>query len=381
VTVKAKSMGAADLDADPVGVKVYHGGDLAAAASRFPRATRPWLDLSSGINPVPYPVGDLSPACWARLPQSSDVRGLEHAAALAYGARDTAMVVAAPGAQALIQWLPRLRSAKRVGILGFTFAEHQARWQASGAKVEIVSRLEALEAFDVAVIVNPNNPDGRLVPQDGLMALVGRLARHGGLLIVDEAFMDARPTGDSLVPKLPREGAVVLRSFGKLYGLAGLRLGFLVASPSVAMEMRDALGAWAVSGPAVEIGRKALADGAWREQALARLNRDAARLDALLGAAGFAIEGGTLLFRLARHADAAGWFARLGEAGILVRPFAEQQSWLRFGLPSAQHDWRRLVSALGIHDRGSATSYPNSAADASSQDQKLPARERMTDIS
>jgi len=374
-------MGAADLGADPVGGRVYHGGDIAAAASRFPRATRPWLDLSTGINPIAYPVGELSAACWARLPEPSDVRALEQAAALAYRAPGAAMVVAAPGAQALIQWLPRLRVAKRVGVLGFAYAEHQARWRASGATVEIVGRLEALEAFDVAVIVNPNNPDGRLVPQDRLVVLARLLARCGGLLVVDEAFMDAQPAGGSLIPALTGEGTVVLRSFGKLYGLAGLRLGFLIAAPPVAMEMRDALGAWAVSGPAVDIGRRALSDRAWREQAVARLQRDAARLDALLSAAGFAIEGGTLLFRLARHSDASGWFARLGEAGILVRPFIAQPSWLRFGLPGAERDWRRLARALGIYERGSATSHPNSAAEAWSQDQKLPAKERMTDIS
>ena len=315
--------------------EVYHGGELAAAALRFPQAPRPWLDLSTGINPIPYPVGDLSPECWMRLPESTDIRSLEDMAAVAYGARDAAIVVAAPGAQALIQWLPHLLTARRVGILGFTYAEHRARWRAGGAKVEIVSRLEALDAFDVAVVVNPNNPDGRLVAQDQLAALAGRLARRGGFLVVDEAFMDSAPAGASLVPTLPRTGAVVLRSFGKLHGLAGLRLGFAVASTSVASVIRDALGAWAISGPTIEIGRRALVDTSWRERTLARLQRDAARLDALLVAAGFAIEGGTPLFRLARHADAAGWFARLAVAGVLARPFAERPDWLRFGLPGA----------------------------------------------
>ena len=193
---------------------VYHGGDLAAARLRFAHAPRPWIDLSTGINPHAYPVGKLPRSAWTRLPEPSAIRALEAVAASAYGARDADGVVAAPGTQALIQWLPRLIGARRVGILGFTYAEHEASWRAAGASVATVDGIEALGGHDVAVVVNPNNPDGRRIAPQALAELAARLARKGSALIVDEAFMDAEPVAHSLVPRLPATGsggAAVLR--------------------------------------------------------------------------------------------------------------------------------------------------------------------------
>ncbi|MBV9567348.1 MAG: aminotransferase class I/II-fold pyridoxal phosphate-dependent enzyme, partial [Hyphomicrobiales bacterium] len=181
-----------------------------------------------------------------------------------------------------------------------------------------------------------------------LLAMLGaRLARSGGTLIVDEAFMDAEPFAHSLVPELPLGNSVVLRSFGKFYGLAGLRLGFAIASPALAERVRRGLGPWAISGASLEIGSRALADRAWRERAITRLAKGAARLDAMLEHAGFEIIGGTCLFRLARHPHATAWFQRLGRQGIWVRSFpSAREDWLRFGQPGAAADWRRLEAAL-----------------------------------
>jgi cobalamin biosynthetic protein CobC len=325
----------------------YHGGDIAAARRHFPAAPEPWIDLSTGINPEPYPVGDLPLSAWARLPEPAAVAGVEAAAAAAYGAVSADAVVAAPGTQAVIQWLPRLVPARRVGILGPTYAEHERSWRAAGREVAVVGSLADLAGFDAAIVVNPNNPDGRLVPAADLAAASAAMP-PGGCLVVDEAFMDVVSPGESLVPVLPPRGAVVLRSFGKTFGLAGLRLGFAVASPDLALSLRAALGPWAVSGPAAAIGRRALADRAWLSGAVARLERDAARLDASLRRAGFGIVGGTPLYRLASHDDAEGWFERLGRAGILVRPFVERPAWLRFGLPGEDVAWARLAAALGV---------------------------------
>jgi cobalamin biosynthetic protein CobC len=324
---------------------VAHGGDLDEARRRFPEAPEPWIDLSTGINPIAYPLPPLAPDVWTRLPQVSELRSLEAVAARAYGIAPGAEVVAAPGTQALIQWLPRVFPAKRVGISRTTYEEHAATWRASGAMVESIEDPGALAEFDVAVLVNPNNPDGRLIAPADLQPLAQHFAWKGGLLVIDEAFMDVTPD-QSFVPRIAPRGTIILRSFGKVFGLAGLRLGFAIAGLELAQSLRRALGPWPVSGPAIGIGTQALDDIHWLMRATERLSRDAARLDDLLGRAGFTIHGGTILFRLAVHPDAAGWFERLGRAGILVRRFDPRPDQLRFGLPGSDEAWQRLSTVF-----------------------------------
>jgi cobalamin biosynthetic protein CobC len=327
---------------------VYHGGDLGAARQQFPDAPAPWLDLSTGINPVPYPVDAISPMALRRLPDATDVTRLQTAAAQAYGARSAQQIVCTPGSQAAIQWLPQIINARRVAILGFGYQEYLAIWRAADAEVIVTQALDGLTqpGVDLAIVVNPNNPDGRLVDPLALADVAVQMARRGGMLVVDEAFMDVMRPNASVVPHLPDHGALVLRSFGKAYGLAGLRLGFAVAQIDLADKLRAALGPWAVSGPAIEIGVAALSDGAWLAQAVTRLEKDAARLDVLLITAGFNIVGGTPLFRLAKHPRAAQWFETFARQGILTRPFPERREWLRFGLPDSQTDWTRFEDAV-----------------------------------
>jgi cobalamin biosynthesis protein CobC len=315
-----------------------HGGELGEIARRFPEAPAPWLDLSTGINPVAYPIGILPAESWSRLPSHERLQALIDAASLRYGVSDRATIVAAPGTQLLIQLLPRLVPRSRVAVLGPTYEEHQACWARHGHDVNVVASLDAAAGADIVIVVNPNNPTGRLIPRS-------ELARHDGVLIVDEAFADFLPPAASLAIDRP-ERTIVLRSFGKAYGLAGLRLGFALADQPIAAQLRSELGPWAVSGPALEIGRKALADTAWLEAAARRLDSDGRRLEELLRAAGFAILGGTPLFRLARHADVPGTVERLGRHGIHVRAFANHPDWLRFGLPGSDASFHRLAGAL-----------------------------------
>jgi cobalamin biosynthetic protein CobC len=333
------------MDGDPW----YHGGNLKAAMRIFPDAPLPWIDLSTGINPLPYPVGLLPESVWSRLPEPSDLAALEAAARVAYGVKPGRTLVAAPGTQSIIQWLPRLAPARRVGILGFTYGEHENSWRMAGSEVRCVDDPADLMQFDIGVVVNPNNPDGRFVPPDHLIQIAQALDRRGGLLIVDEAFIDMLDPALSLAPELPISGAMVLRSFGKTYGLAGLRLGFAVTSPQLGRVLRAALGSWAISGPAIELGRRALADGVWRAEMVSKLHELGARLDRLLTGANFDVVGKTPLFRLARHDDAARWFERLARAGILTRPFLGRPIWLRFGLPVEEADWQRLATALAAN--------------------------------
>ncbi len=323
-----------------------HGGNLDEARRRFPQAPEPWLDLSAAASPYAYPFGELSPEAFARLPEETELRRLEAAAAEFYGAADAAWVAAAPGTQALIQWLPQILRARRVGILDFTFSEHARAWRNVGANVRICEKLDELADMEVAVVVNPNNPDGRLVPAEALADLAKRVARHGGFLVVDEAFTDFLAREVSLIPVLPAEGAIVLRSFGKTFGLAGLRLGFAVAAPEVCTKLRAALGPWPVSGAAIAIGRKAFADRAWLAAIRVRLATDAVELDAIVAKAGFTPVGGTPLFRLVEHPEAAAMFDRLGRAGIWVRRFAKRPEWLRFSLLSETGALRRLAAAF-----------------------------------
>ena len=322
------------------GEPVLHGGDLGAVRRRFPQATEPWLDLSTGINPVAYPLGAIAAEAWSRLPSRGDEEALRAVAAKRFGVRDPAMIVAAPGTQALIQLLPRLVPKGRVAIVGPTYEEHAVSWRRPGHDVRVVGDLAETKTYDVAVVVNPDNPTGRLLSATELRA-------SKATLVVDEAFIDFLPASASLAGDLP-SNAIVLRSFGKTYGLAGLRLGFAIARPDLAARLREELGPWAVSGPALAIGAAALADTAWLRSTAARLKNDGTQLDTMLAKAGFVLLGGTPLFRLAQHDEAAKLVERLGQQGIHVRAFPHQPCWLRFGLPGSDTAFRRLGAALGI---------------------------------
>jgi cobalamin biosynthetic protein CobC len=324
--------------------RIWHGGDLDEARRLFPQAPEPWIDLSTGINPIAYPVPSLPASLFERLPSPADHRDLEAAAAEAYGATDPAMVVAAPGTQVLISLLPHLRPRSRVAVLGPTYAEHAHSWRKAGHDVADVATVDRLDGTDVLVVVNPNNPDGRLLKRETLLRLADDLRSRGGWLVVDEAFADFEP-GESLVP-VPPANAVVLRSFGKTYGLAGLRIGFALAPGQIATKLRSALGPWAVSGPAMETGRKALRDRAWLEAARAARAADARRLDALLSSVSGAPLQGTSLYRLLESPRAPELFRVFGEHGIWVRRFEYSLNLLRFGLPGTEAEWQRLETVL-----------------------------------
>ena len=321
-----------------------HGGRLGAARTFYPDAPAPWLDLSTGINPWSYPVPALAPEAWSRLPDPDTVRALERAAAAAFGVEDPARVAAAPGSEALIRRLPSLLPASRIGVPARTYGGHAEAWRLAGATCLTGATCLAGDAgaVDLRVVVNPNNPDGLALTPDQVLGLTG------DWLIVDEAFAD----NDPALSVAPLAGApgherlIVLRSFGKFYGLAGARLGFLISEPALAARVRQTLGDWAVSGPAIAVGLAAYADLAWAAHARRRLTQDAARLDALLHGGGFEVAGGTSLFRLTRATDAPRRFEVLARAGILTRPFPWDETLIRFGLPGPEPDWLRLADAL-----------------------------------
>ena len=332
-------------------VPLAHGGNLGAARQQFPGAPEPFVDLSTGINPHAYPVPRLSAEVFTRLPEPAAARRLSAIAAKAYGALSPTHVVAAPGTQILLPLVAALVPPGRAAVLGPTYAEHVRVAALVGHGASEVTDIGGLADADLAIIVNPNNPDGRIFRKDVLLAVADQQKHRGGLLVVDEAFMDVGPADASLGGDAARGNIVVLRSFGKFFGLAGLRLGFALAAPEIAAQLDASLGPWAVAGPAIAIGEAALADVSWADATRESLRRGAQRLDEMLTSAGLEVIGGTSLFRLVRATAASGLFHHLGRAGILVRRFAEQPTWLRFGLPGSEDAWFRLRSALAAFPR------------------------------
>lgn len=317
-----------------------HGGDLDRAMARFGAGR--WLDLSTGINPRPYPLPRLPRRAWTALPTSSEIAALEATAREAYGAGVAPVALA--GAQAAIQLVPRLRPPGRACVLGPTYNEHAGALAAQGWQVRETGDLDGLHGADLAIVVNPNNPDGRR----RTMASLLELSRRVGLLVVDESFVDAEPEL-SLAAALDArtDNLVLLRSFGKFYGLAGLRLGFALTGDRLAADLRRLAGPWAVSGPAIAAGRTALADPAWRAATIRRLEAEAARLDGLAERAGWTLVGGTPLFRTYATPDARAAQRHLAQAHVWSRIFPYSPAWIRLGLPGSDADWARLEGALG----------------------------------
>ena len=331
---------------------VDHGGSLDRARALFPDAPEPWVDLSTGINPHSYPLFDLPATALTRLPEPSRHRELAAIAARAYDAPSAAHIVAAPGTQMLLPLVYALRAPGRALVLGPTYAEHARAAALCGHDADEVTDFEALSGADLAIVVNPNNPDGRVISRARLLELAVILKAKGGLLVVDEAFMDVGAREESLCGDVGEGGIVVLRSFGKFFGLAGLRLGFAVTSPEMAKRLDDRLGPWSVAGPALEYGIAALGDSAWADAMRARLRKDAERLDALFSFFGFEVDGGTDLFRHITTPLALPLFEGLGRQGILLRSFDGRPNVLRAGLPGSADEWARLEAGLAAFSAG-----------------------------
>jgi cobalamin biosynthesis protein CobC len=235
-------------------------------------------------------------------------------------------------------------------VLGPTYAEHARAAAMAGHTVNEINDTNALAYGDLAVVVNPNNPDGRVVQRATLLDIAKKLTGRGGLLVVDEAFMDVGPAGQSLAGDVRMPGLVVLRSFGKFFGMAGIRLGFALAEQRLAARLEGDLGPWAVSGPALEIGIRALADFDWQQRMRTKLAAQAARLDALFERFGIAVSGGTSLYRFLELAGSTRLFERLGQEGVLLRNFAWSRTALRCGLPADETAWQRLERGLALQE-------------------------------
>ncbi|RON92175.1 threonine-phosphate decarboxylase CobD [Pseudomonas fluorescens] len=319
-----------------------HGGRLRKAALDYGIAESDWLDLSSGLAPWPFAVPEIPLRAWARLPETDD--GLEQAACDYYGA---SQVLPVAGSQMAIQLLPRLRRAGKVGVLSPCYAEHAEAWRRSGYIVREVLEQEVeffLDSLDVLVVVNPNNPTGLSLTPARLLDWHARLAQRGGWLVVDEAFMDNTPQL-SLASHTHQVGLIVLRSFGKFFGLAGVRLGFVLAERKLLRLLAEQVGPWAVSGPTRVLGQACLQDTEAHTRQRIRSDEASERLALLLERYGFKPQGGCALFQwlITEHAPALHEF--MARRGILLRIFTHNSS-LRFGLPANAAEEARLEQAL-----------------------------------
>lgn len=326
-----------------------HGGNLLEAARRYGRAPDEWLDLSTGINPEAYPVPALPEAIWRRLPQAQD--GLESAACDYYG---IPALLPVAGSQQAIQLLPTLRSPGRVGVLSPSYNEHGYRWQQAGHTLvalrpdTIGDTIESqIDALEVLVVVNPNNPTGHRFTSAQLLEWHRRLQARGGWLVVDEAFIDCTP-GQSLAAHSHLPGLIVLRSIGKFFGLPGLRGGFVLAEPDLLATLAERVGPWAVAGPARFVMQAALEDRRWQQRMREQLPRASERLARQLTDHGVTVTGRSALFVWLSSPAALSLHEQLARHGIWSRYFDQAAGGpgLRLGLPGAQGDWQRLDNTL-----------------------------------
>lgn len=323
---------------------IKHGGNLREAAKQYNIPLENWVDLSTGINPNGWLPAEIPTHVWQRLPEEND--GLVEAAQQYYGVKS---ILPVAGSQAAIQTLPLCRRKSTVGIISPAYAEHAYCWRQAGHHVIAIQREQIeqqLSNLDVLIIINPNNPDTFLTPHAHLVSWHQQLAKKGGWLIVDEAFMDSTPKHSLLqqnldtLPKL-----IVLRSLGKFFGLAGLRLGFVIAKPELLEIIRQKQGTWAISHPTRWIGKHALQDNVWQIQSRQSLQQLSQALQQCLSSVNLKNVKTTHLFCYIQLETAKELREHLAQHGIWVRYF-DQPKAIRIGLPRNEKELNRLGNLL-----------------------------------
>ncbi|WP_395391379.1 threonine-phosphate decarboxylase [Novosphingobium sp. BL-8A] len=324
-----------------IGQFLHHGGRVAEAARLFGGAVDDWLDLSTGLNPRPWPVpADLMPD-WHALPDPEALTVLESVAARHFGV-DPALCCAVPGSEAALRQLARLLDLPGRALVPAYRSHLEAFAQSRPAHFG-----EEPQEREVVVMANPNNPDGVLRSPGDVLGWSAQIERQGGWLIVDEAFGDCRADASVAGAVTATGRLLVLRSFGKFFGLAGVRLGFVLGPAHVLAALRQAMGSWPIHAGALAIGTRAYADADWIAETRQALPLHVERMDRILRRHGLEPQGSCPLFRLVTGCAAGEVFERLGRAHILVRPFEQFPDWLRFGVPAEEAALARLDAALG----------------------------------
>jgi cobalamin biosynthetic protein CobC len=326
---------------------IKHGGNLRQAAKLYSIPLKDWIDLSTGINPRPWRPPDIPSIVWQRLPETDD--NLLPAAQHYYGC-DNLLPLA--GSQAAIQALPYCRQHSRIGIVSPCYAEHAHWWGKADHRIVYIKPHEIdlfIPKIDVLLLANPNNPDATHYSVEQLLGWHQRLTKDNGWLIVDEAFIDSTAE-KSLLPhcKTMPEGLIVLRSIGKFFGLAGIRLGFLAAEPKLLQRVAQRQGVWSVSHPARWLGQQALADQQWQTQTRDFLRQQSEKLQQLLEQSFQAFEiSKNHYFCYIQHPKAEQIKQHLAQQGIWTRTFKDPPA-IRFGLPANNNELQRLKGSFEV---------------------------------
>lgn len=319
----------------------FHGGRLTDAMAQFGMGDAPWIDLSTGINPHGWPGADNLAMDWQALPDAGALDDLEAAAAAHFGT-DRAHVCAVPGTEIGLRMLG--------DILPGPAIHAQPSYRTHGEMIphsRPVALTDLTRAEEATIILaNPNNPDGRITSSATLLGWLEARRGERTWLVVDEAFADATPEISLAAHVDGEQRLIIFRSFGKFFGLAGVRLGFVLGPRALIAQYRQRLGSWPLSAAALAIGTAAYRDADWIAAMRIGLRERAAALDAVLARRGFSAVGDCPLFRLIETADAAALFERLAGRAILTRPFDYDSRWLRLGLPADREGLDRLDMAL-----------------------------------
>ena len=326
-----------------------HGGNLQKAQQLYPNAETPWLDLSTGISPWVWPVPNMGEVHWQRLPEVSE--SFNTAVEAYYG---VGHLIPTAGSQEAIEIIPALLPAAKVAVPAWGYGEHAKSWQRAGHQLIRYSShqdlIELLPSVEHVVVINPNNPTGDYWSHACLTEL---LAKVSGTLVVDEAFIDSL-SQPSLLTNRDSESLIVLRSVGKFFGLAGIRLGFVSLPNGLREGFKQKQLLWGVSAPALHVAEKALSDKTWQGEQKTRINTMRAAMLALVkkhlpnqhvvaGPLFVSVKAEVRLLKTIHQ--------HFAEQGVWLRIFApdnEGLSYLRFGLPQTIARCEQAFSTLQL---------------------------------
>ncbi|BCE01204.1 aminotransferase class I/II-fold pyridoxal phosphate-dependent enzyme [Marinicellulosiphila megalodicopiae] len=254
-----------------------HGGNLIQSSTLYNIPIDQWTDLSTGISPFIYPVPIVPQSIYARLPY--ECPKFTQAVKQYYKVDH---FLAVPGSQTAIEQLPvllkQISTVDNVLIPFAGYQEHRFHFAKQQFQTDMYSSFNVDKAFDEiknalnkqpshVLIIQPNNPTGIVFSFEQIETILKQI-HNDAFLVIDEAFIDSSSRPSILEKLNQHKNLIVLRSVGKFFGLAGLRLGFVFAQPSILTLLNEQIGKWTVSSPTQFIATQALLDTEFHKQTL-----------------------------------------------------------------------------------------------------------------